>query len=130
MAWVEFLRDTGSAACVELDRLLSRRVAVTDPIVMEVLAGARDDQHLRALQGLLGRARLVTTISSDYVTAASIHRSCRAHGETVPRPVDCLIAAVAMRTGLPLLHQDADFDTIARHSSLRIHQSPTAVRPP
>jgi len=122
-AWIEFLRDTGSATCREVDRLLARQVAVTDPIVMEVLAGARDDQHLHALQGLLGRAVLVTTMSSDYVTAASIHRGCRAQGETVRRLVDCLIAAVAMRTGLRLLHHDADFDTIARHSSLRVHRS-------
>lgn len=122
-AWIEFLRDTGSATCLEVDRLLSRQVAVTDPIVMEVLAGARDDQHLQSLRGLLGRAVLVATISSDYVAAASIHRSCRAQGETVRRLIDCLIAAVAIRTGLPLLHQDADFDTIARHSALRIHRS-------
>lgn len=122
-AWIEFLRDTGSASCLEVDRLLAKQVAVTDPIVMEVLAGARDDQHLQALQGLLGRAVLVPTISSDYVTAASLHRSCRAQGETVRRLVDCLIASVAIRAGLMLLHHDADFDAIARHSPLRIHRS-------
>lgn len=122
-AWIEFLRDTGSPACREVDRLLARKIAVTDPIVMEVLAGARDDQHLRDLRGLLGRAVLVPTISSDYVAAASIHRSRRAQGATVRRLVDCLIAAVAIRAGLSLLHQDADFDTIARHSPLRIHPS-------
>lgn len=122
-AWIEFLRDTGSPACREVDRLLAREIAVTDAIVMEVLAGARDDQHLRDLRGLLGRAVLVPTSSSDYVTAASIHRSCRAQGERVRRLVDCLIAAVAIRQDLALLHQDADFDAIARHSPLRIHQS-------
>jgi predicted nucleic acid-binding protein len=122
-AWIEFLRDTGSRTCLEVDRLLSRQIAVTDPVVMEVLAGARDDQHLQALRGLLGRAVLVTTISSDYVAAASLHRSCRGQGETVRRLVDCLIAAVAIRTGLALLHQGIDFDTIARHSALRIHRA-------
>ena len=120
-AWIEFLRDTRSPACLEVDRLLSRPIAVTDPVVMEVLAGARDEQHGRSLAGLLGRAVLIPTISTDYVAAASIHRSCRTQGEAVRRLVDCLIAAVAIRTGHALLHQDTDFDAIARHTSLRLH---------
>lgn len=122
-AWIEFLRDTGSAACREVDRLLARDIAVTDPIVMEVLAGAKDDQHLRDLRALLGRAVLVPAISSDYVTAAALHRTCRSKGETVRRLVDCLIAAVAIRNDLSLLHHDADFTTLARNSVLRVHRS-------
>lgn len=122
-AWIEFLRDTGSPVCLEVDRLLARSIAVTDPIVMEVLAGARDEQHVHDLRGLLGRATLLPTISSDYVTAAALHRACRARGETVRRLIDCLIAAVAIRERVPLLHHDADFDTLSRHSTLRIHQS-------
>jgi predicted nucleic acid-binding protein len=120
-AWIEFLRDSGSPVCREVDRLLQRRIAVTDPIVMEVLAGSRDDQHSHQLRGLLGRAALIPAISSDYVTAAALHRTCRLHGETVRRLVDCLIAAVALRTGMRLLQQDADFETLARHSQLTLH---------
>ena len=42
-AWIEFLRDTGTPVCDEVDRLLARDVAICDAIRMEVLAGARDD---------------------------------------------------------------------------------------
>ena len=120
-AWIEFLRDTGSAACREVDRLLARSIAVTDQIVMEVLAGARDDSHVHQLRGLLGRAELVPLTSADYVTAAALHRTCRARGETVRRLVDCLIAAAAIRAELPLLHHDSDFETLARHTPLGVH---------
>jgi predicted nucleic acid-binding protein len=32
----------------------------------------------------------------------------------------CLIAAVAIRNGISLMHRDADFDAIARHSPLAV----------
>jgi predicted nucleic acid-binding protein len=35
--------------------------------------------------------------------------------------VDCLIAAVAIRTGTPLLHSDIDFDVLARHTDLQVY---------
>jgi len=40
-AWVEFLRDTGSPVCVEVDHLLDADIEICDAIRMEVLAGAR-----------------------------------------------------------------------------------------
>lgn len=119
-AWIEFLRDTGSPACQEVDRRLGTRIAVADPVVMEVLAGARDDGHLRNLHGLLNRATLLPCESADYESAALLYRACRANGETVRKLVDCLIAAVAIRHRTPLLHADADFDVLARHTPLTL----------
>jgi predicted nucleic acid-binding protein len=34
--------------------------------------------------------------------------------------IDCLIAGIAIRTGMPVLHHDTDFDVLARHTSLQI----------
>jgi predicted nucleic acid-binding protein len=34
---------------------------------------------------------------------------------------DCLIAAVALRTGHAVLHADRDFDALGRHTGLRSH---------
>lgn len=120
-AWVEFLRDTGSAVCAEVDRLLAGDLAVCDPVRMEVLAGARDDAHLRQLRGLLARGVTVPVGTTDYETAAALYRACRQRGETVRKLIDCLIAAVAIREGVPILHADADFDVLARHTVLQVH---------
>jgi predicted nucleic acid-binding protein len=119
-AWVEFLRDTGSPVCERLDALLDDDIAVCDPVRMEVLAGARDEHHLAALRGLLARATHVATSPQDYEHAAGLHRTCRRSGETVRKLIDCLIAAVAIRAGVPVLHADADFDTLARHTEMSI----------
>lgn len=45
--------------------------------------------------------------------AASLYRTCRRHGETVRKLIDCLIAAPAIRADIPILHADADFDVLA-----------------
>ena len=85
---------------------------------MEVLAGARDEYHLERLRRLLARAVMVATEPADYDDAAALFRRCRRQGETVRRLSDCLIAAVAIRAGTPILHHDADFDALIRHTAL------------
>ena len=120
-AWVEFLRGTGSAICEEVDRLLDADVAISDPVLLEVLAGARDGRHLQQLRALLGRAHMRHCGAGDFDTAAVLYRRCRRQGETVRRLIDCLIAAVAIREALPILHHDSDFAVLARHTELTIH---------
>ena len=120
-AWIEFLRDTESPVCQEVERLLDDQLAVTDPVAMEVLAGARDDKHLQDLRGLLGRAEMLRCGAVDYLAAAMLYRQCRQKGETVRRLLDCLIAAIAIRHDVPVLHSDADFEALARHTELRVH---------
>jgi predicted nucleic acid-binding protein len=117
-AWVEFLRDTGSPVCSRVDQLLDGDILTCDPIRMEVLAGARDESHLDALRRLLARASVVAMQPTDYEEAAALYRSCRRRGESVRRLIDCLIAAVAIRAEVPVLHADTDFDVLARHTAL------------
>lgn len=119
-AWVEFLRDTGSPVCARVDELLETEIATCHPIRMEVLAGARDERHLDDLRGLLARASVVPAEPMDYEEAAALYRICRRGGETVRKLIDCLIGAVAIRAGIPVLHADADFEVLARHTALRI----------
>lgn len=125
-AWVEFLRDTGSEVCVAVDRLLDAELAICDAVSMEVLAGARDERHLLQLRGLLGRATVLPTTPADYERASSMYRACRASGETARKLIDCLIGAVAIRAGAEVLHADADFSVLARHTELRVH--PASLR--
>ena len=123
-AWVEFLRATGSEVHARLRDLLQggEALATTELVVMEVLAGARDHAHLdRLRRAVLGRCQMLTGHGlADYEEAAAIYRHCRGQGATVRRLNDCLIAAVAIRAGVPLLHADQDFEQIARHCPLQM----------
>ena len=120
-AWIEFLRDTGSVVCEAVDELLAGDIAICDAISMEVLAGARDEHHLDDLRRLLARSSTVRVTPVDYDEAAALYRACRRRGETVRKLIDCLIAATAIRAGAPILHADADFATLARHTPLTTH---------
>ena len=120
-AWIEFLRDTGSNVCNSVDDLLGADIAICDVISMEVLAGARNEAHLAQLRGLLARATMITITAEDYDHAAALYRTCRRNGETIRKLIDCLIAAVAIRSNAPVLHSDADFAALARHTSLISH---------
>ena len=118
-AWVEFLRDTGSPVCDLVDELLAHEIAVCDAVRMEVLAGARDESHLTSLRRLLARATTIPTQTTDYDDAAALYRRCRRQGETVRKLIDCLIAAVAIRADVQILHSDADFEVLARYTELQ-----------
>jgi predicted nucleic acid-binding protein len=118
-AWIEFLRDTGSPICQRVDDLLATEIVTCDVVRMEVLAGARDEQHLQQLRRLLARASTLPTEPVDYDAAAALYRTCRQRGHTVRKLIDCLIAAVAIRGNVPVLHRDADFDILAQHTPLQ-----------
>jgi predicted nucleic acid-binding protein len=122
-AWVGFLRGTGSPAHLRLRSALGEgaELACTDVIVMEILAGARDDRDSDRLRRLLyGLEFLAVDGPADYEFAAELYRLCRRGGETPRKLTDCLIAAVAIRTDAELLCEDADFFAIARHTPLRL----------
>ena len=58
-AWVEYDRATGTAVHRRMVQLIAAReseLSVTEPVVMEVLAGARTDQRERDLRRLLFRS--------------------------------------------------------------------------
>ena len=95
-------------------------LAITDAVRLELLVGARDDIHEQRLKRFLARAVTLPTNPADYDYAAAVYRSCRRRGDTVRKLLDCLIAAVAIRCGVPVLHADSDFDVMARHTDLEI----------
>lgn len=122
-AWIEFLRGTGSDAHLRLREELegAEQLAACDVVLMELLAGARDDADRDRLRRLVfGLEFLAVEGPADYERAAELYRHCRRAGETPRKLSDCLIAAVAIRDGCGLLAADADFETIASHTPLRL----------
>ena len=115
-ALVEYDRASGSTVDRRLAALIEAAgpVAVTQPVVMEVLAGARDERREADLQRLLLRFKLLHFDAvADFDGAVRIYRRCRAAGVTPRGMVDCMIASVAWRRGAALLAHDADMDRVA-----------------
>jgi hypothetical protein len=128
--WVEYDRATGSPAERRLAQLIAAddEVAVTEPVMMEVLAGARDEERASDLRRLLLRFHLLGFDPVvDFEGAARTHRRCRRSGVTPRGLVDCMIATVAMRTGATILARDADLTRIA--GVLDIRMDPASYDP-
>jgi predicted nucleic acid-binding protein len=122
-AWVEYLRGTGSPAHLRLRHAVESGapLATPAPVLMELLAGCVTEESATAIQRLLARFELLPVEGlADFEDAALIQRLCRRGGETVRSMIDCLIAAVALREGRPLLARDRDFAVIARWVDLEL----------
>jgi predicted nucleic acid-binding protein len=96
-------------------------IALTEVIFMELLAGARSGTAVRELRSrLLSFQILPLEGLADLEEAGVIYRACRDAGETLRSLTDCLIAVPVIRAGASLLHNDADFAAISRHTPLQI----------
>jgi len=131
-AWVEYDRGTGSAADQRLQELIesgTRRLAVTEPVLMELLAGARNERRETDLRRLLGRFELLGFDRvADFDGAVRIYRRCRTAGVTPRGMVDCMIAAVARRRGAALLAHDADIARVSEVVGLELDAASLQIR--
>ncbi len=115
-AWVEYDRATGSSVDHRLMKLISSEgsLAVTEPVIMEVMAGARTDEREVDPRRLLLRFHLLRFDAAiDFELAAKIYRHCRRAGVTPRGMVDCMIVSVAQRYSASLLTADSDLSRIA-----------------
>lgn len=115
-AWVEYDRATDSAVDRRLTELIADEgpLAVTEPVIMEVVAGARSDDREADLRSLLLRFHLLPfDVAVDFDAAASIYRQCRQVGVTPRGLIDCMIASVARRNQATLLAADSDLSRVA-----------------
>ena len=116
-AWVEFDRATGSTVDARLSGLIADdgEIAVTEPVIMEVTAGARSAAREQDLRRLLGRCSLLRFDAAiDFDAATRIYRTCRRSGVTPRGMIDCMIASVAHRYNATLLASDADLQRVAQ----------------
>ena len=128
-AWVEYDRATGSPVDRRLTDLIREDgpLAVTEPVIMEVTAGARTDERESDLRRLLLRFKLLRfDTAADFDAAVRIYRNCRRAGITPRGLIDCMIASVAKRRDATLLAHDRDLEGVAKvvgismdHASLR-----------
>jgi predicted nucleic acid-binding protein len=121
-AWVEWLRDTGSPTCAAVDTLLAgdHVVSTCEPVMFELFVGARDAREDDAVAAVTGVCAVLPVGNpSTWEAAAAAYRMCRRSGETVRSMADCLVAAVALREDVEILHCDRDYGVLARHVPIR-----------
>jgi hypothetical protein len=122
--WIDVINGAETAAantCVELIES-GQSVALTGVILTEILQGIRSEREAdEVAESFRSYPMLHLDDTADYELAAHLYRLARAAGITVRNMADCLIAAPCVRSGVPILHSDADFDRLATCTDLEIY---------
>ena len=118
--WIDFFRGASSRENFLFKECLQRRepIFITGMIAQEVLQGVRDDSQHRSILNYLLLFSKIESEFADYLAAADIYRGLSKRGLTIGSPVDCLIAALAIKHDVSLLHKDSDFTLISKHFPL------------
>jgi predicted nucleic acid-binding protein len=123
-AWIEYFRRTGSRADDEVTQMVEREwptAGVTEPVIMELLAGARDPGNFRRIERITAAMPLCQVDPvCDFAEAGALFKAMRGEGITIRSMVDCLIAAVAWRRDATIMHADRDFDAIASRYPIQV----------
>lgn len=110
--WIAALRYGRTALPSMTER--QEPIGFTEPVVMELLSGCRNELESKALRRLLLRGQLFGFDSAaDFDGAADIYRHAKMRGLTPNSHVDCMIIAVAVRNALPLITLDTQQAAIA-----------------
>lgn len=114
--WLDFLRGQHTGKVEHLKLLLSQDTAhLADIIYQEILQGARSQTDLTRLRDYFRDQRFCASPTrASFEAAAEIYARARWTGLTIRSNNDCLIAQLAIEQDLVLLHDDADFEKIAK----------------
>jgi len=120
--WIDFTRTRSPVAlkqCIA-PYVLDPAAHLAEPVRFEVLRAARP-QEARLLEAQFDTLPILPTPADLWLQAINLGQACRQIGRTV-LSLDLLIAAVALHHNAKLVSFDADFETIAAVSALRLNR--------
>ncbi|GIM98211.1 PIN domain-containing protein [Paractinoplanes toevensis] len=110
---VRFVRGQTDPAWDELVR--RGLVSVCEPALAETLKAADSKKYSELEELIAGKCLPVTVPDNVWEIVASIRRELALHSaHQGPSVADLVIAATAIRLKLTVLHEDGDFETMAR----------------
>lgn len=119
-AWIFALRKNFHPFIKEriAEVLTNSEVATNGIIVLEILGGAVSEQEYQRLKSRLDALYYMDADRQVWDSASSLAYSLKKKGVSVPY-TDIFIAASALKEKALLIHADAHFDSIAKHSGLK-----------
>ena len=115
-------RDPGAAAELA-EALAADEVAISEPILLEYLNGARNLDEYRRFAEASGATQVLETKPEAWHRALEVHALLAETGaghQRIVRLVDLIVAAVAEQQGHPVVHCDEDYERIARLTGQQI----------
>jgi hypothetical protein len=120
--WIDFFAARSLPHVVALETIIKRRenICICGIILAEVLQGIRQDTEFRKTRDLFNTLILLPMPYTVFLRSADIYRKLRKIGITIRKPLDCMIASVAIENDIPLLHNDKDFQPIEKRCGLKV----------
>ena len=122
---IDFLEGRETESGQRLKTVLQQGIpfGINSFIYQEVLQGAKSEKEYRLLKKYLETQVFYHPKDSveSFARAARIYFDCRRKGVTIRSTIDCIIAQTAIEHDLFLLHNDSDYDAMARVIPLKIY---------
>ena len=120
--WIDFFQYPASPHAARLEDLIREhnRAVLCGIVLQEVLQGIRDNKSHAATKERLTKLPYLDMSKEIHLAAASLYRSMRARGITMPS-ADASIAALAIHHHIPLYTKDDHFNSIAKFTSLKLY---------
>ena len=123
--WIDYFNGHRTWQTNLLDNLISDvPIIIGDLILAEILQGFRSDNDYESAKSYL--SYLLFRQLGEYqvaVQSAQNYKIIKKKGVTVRKTIDVIIGTYCIMEGLPLLHDDRDFDPMVSHLSLKILSS-------
>ncbi len=120
--WIDFTRARSPVALKQFIApfVLDPEAHLAEPVRFELLRSARPDET-RQLEAQFATLPTLPTPADLWQRAIDLGQACRQIGRTV-LILDLLVAAVALHHKAVLVSFDADFETIASMSALKLNR--------
>jgi predicted nucleic acid-binding protein len=120
--WIDFFAGKHTKNIDYLRKIIedSEDICICGLIMTEVLQGFRVEKEFEKVKNIFSGLLYLPITKNMFISAASIYRTIRKNGETIRSPIDCIISAICIEHEVKILHNDKDYNTIAKYTSLTI----------
>jgi predicted nucleic acid-binding protein len=121
-AWIEYFRDGLPSVVARVDKHLDQElIGIGDLVYCEVVQGISSAKERRAVSELLLSLPQFDMVGFQIAAhAAANYCMLRTCGITVRKTIDVIIGTFCADNGFGLIHNDRDFDLMAKHIGLAI----------
>ncbi|MFA6036630.1 MAG: PIN domain-containing protein [Legionellales bacterium] len=123
--WIAYFSNQEIPHVDFLEQMIhEREIYICGVIITEILQGLKEEKIYNEIAALLRSLKYLEASYETYINAANIYRKLRHKGITIRKTIDCVIAAIALKNNMELLHLDKDFNAIEEHCSLKVVHFP------
>ncbi len=118
---ISFLKGQKNNATDKFEQILKNKIpyGINFYIYQEILQGAKNEKEFKLLKEYLGSQKFyfLKNGQKSHEDSAKLYFKCRKAGYTVKSTIDLLIVQTAIENNLSLLHNDSDYNNIAKFIS-------------